>query len=84
MGIFAIEYFSYNRCRVRESLKKGDYLLKENSKNVTIIKRDNLRVYLNHSDKKVKHEIKGKVILNNYRGLENGYLLPWQAIICEE
>lgn len=67
-----------------ESLIKGGYLLKENSKHVTIIKRDNLGVYLNHSDKRVKHEIKGKVILNNYRGLENGYLLPWQAIICEE
>ena len=64
-----------------EDLLSGDYKLIENSKYVTEYKRGGLYIILNHSNREVRREIKGEILLSSEKERKNGMLKPWEAII---
>ena len=64
-----------------EDLLSGDYKLIENSKYVTEYKRGGLYIILNHSNREVRREIKGEILLSSEKERKSGILKPWEAII---
>ena len=64
-----------------EDLLFGDYRLIENGRNVTEYMRGGLSIILNHSDKEVKREIRGDILLSSENDRKEGFLKPWEAII---
>lgn len=67
-----------------EDLLAGDYELLLNNNLVAAYKRGNLTIILNHSDKKTKVELNGKIVYSTYnRNGFDGTLSPWEAIILK-
>lgn len=64
-----------------EDLLSGDYKLIENSKYVIEYKRGGLYIILNHSNREVRREIKGEILLSSEKERKSGILKPWEAII---
>lgn len=64
-----------------EDLLSGDYKLIENSRYVTEYKRGGLYIILNHSNREVRREIKGEILLSSEKERKSGILKPWEAII---
>lgn len=64
-----------------DDLLLGDYRLIENGRNVTEYMRGGLSIILNHSDKEVKREIRGEILLSTENERKEGFLKPWEAIL---
>ena len=64
-------------------LLEGDYVLLENSRNLTRYRRGGLEIVLNHSDMEIEFPGKEKTILSNYNEVKEGFLKPWEARIVE-
>lgn len=74
---FLIKYRSKS-----SDLLAGDYELLFNKKNITAYNRGKLTIILNHSDKKSKVDLKGKLVYSTYnRNGFDGTLGPWEATI---
>ena len=43
--------------------------------------RGGLSIILNHSDKEIKREIRGDILLSSENDRKEGFLKPWEAII---
>lgn len=67
-----------------EDLLEGDYELIENSKNVVEFRRGNLRIILNHSDKEIKRNIEGQILMSSYMKRREGILKPWESLIVRK
>ncbi|MGN1164640.1 MAG: alpha-glucosidase [Candidatus Ornithospirochaeta sp.] len=64
-------------------LLEGDYLLLENSRNVARFRRGGLEIVLNHSDKEIKSDSRGKTLISTYNEEKKGFLRPWEARILK-
>ena len=46
--------------------------------------RGGLSIILNHSDKEIKREIEGEILLSTENERKEGFLKPWEAIIVRK
>ena len=67
-----------------KDLLEGDYELLENGKDVAVYRRGELRIILNHSDREIKVDIDGKVLISSYMEHKKGVLRPWEALIVRK
>ena len=64
-------------------LLEGDFRLENNGRRLTVYRRGDVMVMLNHSGKSIRVEEKGKVVLSTYLEHENGVLKPWEGILVK-
>ncbi|MBQ0071184.1 MAG: hypothetical protein KBS81_04910, partial [Spirochaetales bacterium] len=73
----------YRKMLVVRKEISGDYELVSASRSVTVYRRGEYTIYLNHSDKAHRMETKGTIVINNYSTPEPGLLRPWEAVVTK-
>ena len=64
-----------------DDLVYGDYELIRNDKWVTEYRRGALYIVLNHSNKEIRREREGEILLSSEKNRKNGFLKPWEALM---
>ena len=57
--------------------------MESNGRRLTVYRRGNMKVMLNHSGKRIRVEEKREVVLSTYLEHEKGVLKPWEGIIVK-